>query len=248
MSCIILEDVDLVFKIQRERRIKDIIIPGSNRFNRFDRAGEVHAIKKMNLNIQDGERVAIIGHNGAGKSTFLRMVSGIYYPTGGKLTVDGRISGMFEFATGFEMEQNGWDNIYLRGLMLGEKPEEIKQKMLEIAEFSELGEFLNMPVKYYSSGMLIRLAFSVSTAINPDILLLDEAMAAGDAAFIQKAQQRMKDLMQKSKILVLVTHAMPTATELCNRCIWLDRGEIRMDGSPDEVTDAYMRKMLTDSL
>lgn len=244
MSLIHLENANLIFKVQRERRIKDIIIPGSNRFNRFDQGGEVHAIKDMNLKISDGDRLAIIGHNGAGKSTFLRMVSGIYYPTSGKLTVVGKISGMFEFATGFEMEQNGWDNIYLRGLMLGERPDEIKEKMLEIAEFSELGDFLNMPVKYYSSGMLIRLAFSVSTAINPDILLLDEALAAGDAAFIQKAQNRMRELMHKSKILVLVTHGMEAAVNLCNRCIWLDRGEIIMDGDPVEVTKAYMSQML----
>ncbi len=247
MSFIQLENVELTFKVQRERRIKDILIPGSKRFSAFEDGKEVHAIKRMNLTIHDGERLAIIGHNGAGKSTFLRMVSGIYHPTGGKLTVDGRVSGMFEFATGFEMEQNGWDNIYLRGLMLGETPTEIKSKMLEIAEFSELGDFLNMPVKYYSSGMLIRLAFSVSTAIDPDILLLDEALAAGDAAFIQKAQKRMQDLMQKSKILVLVTHGMPTAVELCNRCIWLDRGEIAMDGDPREVTKAYERKMRSEA-
>lgn len=243
MSLIQLENVNLIFKVHRGRRIKDLIIPGSNRFDRYGADGEVHAIKDMNLTIKDGERLAIIGHNGAGKSTFLRMVSGIYPPTNGKLTVDGRVSGMFEFATGFEMEQNGWDNIYLRGLMLGETPEEIKNKMREIAEFSELGDFLNMPVKYYSSGMLIRLAFSVSTAIDPDILLLDEALAAGDAAFIQKAQQRMRDLMQKSKILVLVTHGMQTAIDLCNRCIWLDKGTIVMDGDPRIVTEAYMKKM-----
>ena len=243
MSLIQLEHVNLVFKIHRERRIKDFIIPGSKRFNSLDRSGEVHALKDLSLTLRDGDRLAIIGHNGAGKSTFLRMVSGIYYPTDGMLRVEGRVSGMFEFATGFEMEQNGWDNIYLRGLMLGEKPEEIKEKMLEIAAFSELGDFLNVPVKYYSSGMLIRLAFSVSTAINPDILLLDEALAAGDAAFIQKAQQRMHNLMEKSKILVLVTHGMQTAIDLCDRCIWLDRGEIVMDGPPVEVTKAYLQKM-----
>ena len=247
MSIIRLEDVDLVFKIQKERRIKDILIPGSKRFNSLEGGNEVHAIKHMNLTVREGERLAIIGHNGAGKSTFLRIVSGIYHPTSGNLTVEGRVSGMFEFATGFEMELNGWDNIYLRGLILGEKPNEIKEKMLEIADFSELGDFLNMPVKYYSSGMLIRLAFSVSTAIEPDILLLDEAIAAGDAAFIQKAQKRMKDLMQRSKILVLVTHGMPTAVELCNRCIWLDRGEIKMDGDPKEVTESYLRYMNANS-
>lgn len=243
MSLVQLENVNLIFKVQRERRLKDIIIPGSNRFNSFDHGKEVHAIKNMNLSLKDGDRLAMIGHNGAGKSTFLRMVSGIYAPTSGTISVDGRISGMFEFATGFEMEQNGWDNIYLRGLMLGETPDEIKSKMREIAEFSELGDFLNMPVKYYSSGMLIRLAFSVSTAINPDILLLDEAMAAGDAAFIQKAQKRMSEMMERSKILVLVTHGMQAAISLCNRCIWLDRGEIVMDGDPREVTAAYIERM-----
>ncbi|MCI8476803.1 MAG: ABC transporter ATP-binding protein [Oscillospiraceae bacterium] len=239
MSLIELKSADLVFKIQRERRIKDIIIPGSNRFSKFEHGKEVHALKHINLTVRDGERLAVIGHNGAGKSTLLRLISGIYAPTGGALTVEGRVSGMFEFATGFEMEQNGWDNIYLRGLMLGEKPEEIKKKMLEIADFSELGDFLNMPVKYYSSGMLIRLAFSVSTAINPDILLLDEAMAAGDAAFIQKAQARMNHMMEKSHILILVTHGMQTAVDFCNRCIWLEQGEIVMDGAPDNVTTAY---------
>ena len=243
MSLVQLENVNLIFKVHRERRIKDIIIPGSNRFSKFESGKIVHAIKDMNLSIKDGERVAIIGHNGAGKSTFLRMVSGIYCPSSGTMIVDGKVSGMFEFATGFEMEQNGWDNIYLRGLMLGETPSEIKNKMLEIAEFSELGEFLNMPVKYYSSGMLIRLAFSVSTAINPDILLLDEALAAGDAAFIAKAQARMNTLMEKSKILVLVTHGMQTARDLCNRCIWLDRGSIIMDGNPKDVTQAYEEEM-----
>ena len=243
MSYIKLEDVSLVFKIHREKRIKDIVIPGSSNFSNFHGNEEVHAIQNMNLEINEGERVAIIGQNGAGKSTFLRMISGIYQPTSGKITVDGRISGLYEFSTGFEMEHNGWDNIYLRGLMLGEKPEEIMNKMQEIADFSELGEFLNVPVKYYSSGMLIRLAFSVSTAIYPDILLLDEALAAGDAAFIDKANRRMKNLMQQSKILVLVTHSMVTAVDLCSRCLWFDRGRIVLDGTPAEVTSAYTDAM-----
>jgi len=243
MSLVQLENVSLIFKVYRERRIKDILIPGSKHFNELTGGKEVHALKGMNLTIKDGDKLAIIGHNGAGKSTLLRLISGIYPPTKGKLIVDGRVSGMFEFATGFEMEANGWDNIYLRGLMLGETPSQIKAKMVEIAEFSELGEFLNMPVKYYSSGMLIRLAFSVSTAIKPDILLLDEAMAAGDAAFIKKANQRMLDMMESSKILILVTHNMETAVQLCNRCIWLERGEIMADGLPQKVTEEYIRSI-----
>ena len=243
MSEICLEDVDLVFKIQRQKRIKDILIPGSSKFNKYEMDGSVHALKKINLKITDGERVAIIGHNGAGKSTLLRLLSGIYMPTNGKIRVEGKISSLFEFATGFEMERNGWDNIYLRGLMLGETPKGISAKMKEIAEFSELGDFLNMPVKYYSSGMFIRLAFSTSTAIEPDILLLDEALAAGDAAFIEKANERMKDMMRASKIMILVTHSMETAIQLCNRCIWLERGEIMLDTTPSEAVDAYMNSM-----
>ncbi len=243
MSKIVLQDVNLIFHVQRQKRIKDILIPGSSRFSQFENGRDVHAIKHMTLTIQEGERVAIIGHNGAGKSTFLRMVSGIYAPSSGILEVDGTISGMFEFATGFEMEQNGWDNIYLRGLMLGLTPEQIIAKMKEIGEFSELGDFLNMPVKYYSSGMLIRLAFSVSTSIHPDILLLDEALSAGDAAFVEKANARMKELMDSSRIMVLVTHGMQSALNLCNRCIWLERGEIVMDGMPQDVTTAYLNSI-----
>lgn len=240
MSLIEINGVDLIFKVWREKKIKDILIPGSRKFNSFGTDGTVHALKNLNLTIRDGERLAIIGHNGAGKSTLLKMLAGIYPPTTGSLRVEGRISSMFELATGFEMESNGWDNIYLRGLMLGESPEEIKDKMLEIAEFSELGEFLNMPVKYYSSGMFVRLAFSVSTAIHPDILLLDEVVAAGDAEFLQKANRRMHEMVDISKIMVLVTHSMDSALEMCNRCIWMERGEIMMDGTPAEVTRAYL--------
>lgn len=243
MSIIKLEDVDLIFRVWRDRRLKDILIPGSKKFNDFTQDGTVHAIRKMSLTIHDGERVAVIGHNGAGKSTLLKIISGIYAPTFGKLTVEGRISSMFELSTGFEMEQSGWDNIYLRGLMLGEKPEGIKAKMVDIAEFSELGEFLEMPVKYYSSGMFVRLAFSVSTAIHPDILLLDEVVAAGDAGFLAKAKRRMLDMVESSKIMILVTHGMTDAVEMCNRCLWLERGNIVMDGEPGRVTTAYIESM-----
>lgn len=240
MSYINIENLDLIFKIKREKKIKDIVVPGSKKFNDFHPDGSVHAIRNMTLSLKDGDRLAIVGHNGAGKSTILKVMAGIYPPTSGSVKIDGRISSMFELATGFEMEQNGWDNIYLRGLMLGETPEGIRSKMKEIAEFSELGEFLNMPVKYYSSGMFIRLAFSVSTAIEPDILLLDEVVAAGDAGFLDKATRRLHDMVDISKIMVLVTHAMDSAIEMCNRCIWMERGEILLEGTPEKVTKAYI--------
>ncbi len=243
MSSIILDHVDLTFKIWREKRIKDILVPGSRRFNEFGTDGTVRALKDLELSVSDGERVAVVGHNGAGKSSLLKLLAGIYPPTSGRCRVEGRISSMFELATGFEMELNGWDNIYLRGLMLGETPGSIKRKMKEIAEFSELGDFLNMPVKYYSSGMFLRLAFSVSTAIEPDILLLDEVVAAGDAAFIEKARKRMDRMMDTAKIMVYVTHSMQQAVSMCDRCVWLDRGRIMMDGEPRAVTDAYMKSL-----
>lgn len=238
-----MDHADLIFKVWREKRIKDILIPGSKKFNTFGSDGTVHALKDLCLTIRDGERVAIIGHNGAGKSSFLKMLAGIYPPTSGSLRVEGRISSMFELATGFEMESNGWDNIYLRGLMLGESPESIKSKMQEIAEFSELGDFLNMPVKYYSSGMFLRLAFSVSTTIQPDILLLDEVVAAGDAAFIEKATHRLHHMVDTAKIMIYVTHSMAQAEAMCNRCLWLERGDLMMDGPVKEVTAAYMKSI-----
>lgn len=240
MSIIQLKNVNMIFKVRKEKKIKDILIPGSKKFNEFENDGSVHALKNLNLTLSEGDRLAIVGHNGAGKSTFLKMIAGIYPPTSGDLKVEGRISSMFELSTGFEMEQSGWDNIYLRGLMLGETPDSIMSKMKEIAEFSELGNFLNMPVKYYSSGMFIRLAFSISTAIQPDILLLDEVVAAGDAGFIEKATQRMKSMVDISKIMILVTHGMQSAIDMCNRCIWLEKGEVMADGKPEDITKLYM--------
>jgi len=243
MSRIEFENLGIAFDIGSKKGVKDILIPGSQRFSKIE-SGTINALKSINLTIKDGERLAIIGHNGAGKSTILKVMAGIYAPTTGTVKTQGRVSAMFELATGFEMEQSGWDNIYLRGLMLGETPKGIIDKMQEIAEFSELGEFLNMPVKYYSSGMFIRLAFSVSTAIEPDILLLDEVVASGDAAFIAKAKKRMNDMIEKTKIVVLVTHGMGDAIALCNRCIWMEQGNILMDGTPKDVTEAYTRSVL----
>ena len=239
MSSIYLENVNLIFNVWREKRIRDIIIPGSKKFSDFEN-GSVHAIKDVTLSLKEGDRLAIIGHNGAGKSSLLKLIAGIYPPTTGTLKVNGAVSSMFELATGFEMEQSGWNNIYLRGLMLGQKPDEIKKKMREIADFSELGSFLNMPVKYYSSGMFVRLAFSISTAIEPDILLLDEIIAAGDAAFLDKANRRLKDMVHIAKIMVLVTHSMQSAVDMCNRCIWMERGRVIKFGDPQEVVDAYL--------
>jgi lipopolysaccharide transport system ATP-binding protein len=189
--------------------------------------------------VREGDRLGIIGPNGAGKTTLLKVMSGIYWPTAGSVHTQGRISPLFEMATGFEMDSSGWDNIVTRGLLLGMSMSEIRKKMPEIAEFSELGDFLSLPVRCYSTGMFLRLAFSISTAIEPQILLLDEIIGAGDLSFYAKARARMMKLMERSAILVLVSHALPVIEEMCNRAIWLRDGAIAADGSPSEVIAAY---------
>lgn len=241
MSRIHLQDVNLVFKTKREHRLKDVLIPKMGKFSQFEQDGTVHALKNITLDIKDRDRLAIIGHNGAGKTTLLKLINGIYPLTSGHAEIDGRVAGLFEFSTGFEMELSGWDNIYIRGIMLGETPDSIMKKMKSIAEFSELGDFLDMPVKYYSSGMFIRLAFSISTAVEPEILLLDEAIGAGDAGFLEKARQRMEKLVESANIMVLVTHSMDSALQMCNRCIWMEQGRIMMQGEPSEVVSAYLQ-------
>ncbi|MBD2864806.1 ABC transporter ATP-binding protein [Paenibacillus oceani] len=236
MSSIKLHNIDLKYQIYNERGIKDFFVRDTK--NEALDNKYIHALRNINLNLRDGDRLAIIGHNGAGKSSLLKVIAGIY-PVSGQVTVDGRIASLFELATGFEMEATGWENIKLRGLMLGETPKKMSEKIQDIAEFSELKDHLNIPVKYYSSGMFIRLAFSVSTSIEPDILLLDEVVAAGDAHFLQKAQKRMNELIDRVKILVFVTHSMQSALDFCNQCIWLENGEIKLSGTTNEVIKAY---------
>jgi lipopolysaccharide transport system ATP-binding protein len=199
----------------------------------------VEALKDINLDINQGERVGLMGLNGAGKSTLLKVMAGIYPPTAGGVERRGHICPMFEFATGFEMNQSGWDNIRVRGLLLGMSPKEVESKLPEIAEFTELGEFLSYPVRTYSTGMFIRLAFAVSTSINPEILLLDEVMGAGDIRFAEKAKKRMFEFMEQGKILVFSSHNADLLATFCKRTIWLDKGRVVADGPTAEVTEMY---------
>lgn len=238
MSKILLNNVDLIYMIKNDFKLKDIFLSshGKNQKN-------IHALKDVNLELNDGDRLGIIGHNGAGKSSMLKLIAGIYPPSNGEVIIDGRIACLFELSTGFEMEATGWENILLRGLMLGETPKSMEKKINEIAEFSELGDYLNIPVKYYSSGMFVRLAFSISTAIEPDILLLDEVVAAGDAGFLEKAEKRMVDLANKVKILVFVTHNISSLKTFCNKCLWLDNGKIKMIGDTVNVSNLYLDYM-----
>src|SRR5262249_39700846 len=159
---------------------------------------------------------------------------------GGSRTVAGKICSLFDISLGFEHEASGWDNICYRAYLQGESPASLKGKISAIAEFSELGEFLNVPVRHYSAGMLMRLAFSIATSIDPEILLVDEVLAVGDLAFQQKAQARMKELMSSARVMVLVAHDLGTIRAMCNRVVWMQHGAARMDGPPDEVIDAYV--------
>jgi lipopolysaccharide transport system ATP-binding protein len=201
----------------------------------------VTALRDVAINLERGERVGVIGFNGAGKTTLLKVMCGIYAPTTGQVTVEGDIACLFELATGFEMEATGWDNILTRGLLLGLTRGEIRERMREIAEFTELGAALDRPVKTYSAGMFVRLGFAVSTAISPDVLLLDEVIAAGDQRFHEKAKRRLEDMVERASILVLVSHSMETVRQMCRRAIWLNEGRVRLDGPAAEVTAAYER-------
>ena len=200
---------------------------------------DVHALRGLSLEISSGERVGIIGSNGAGKSTLLKAISGIYPVTSGSIDVTGSIRSLFDLSVGFEVDATGRENILYRGLLLGETPESIEARINDIIEFSELGEFIDYPIKSYSSGMLVRLAFSISTMISGDILLLDEIFGAGDAAFMQKAQRRIMELVESASILVFVSHDLDTLRRLCTRVVWIANGTVRMDGATDEVIDAY---------
>jgi len=202
---------------------------------------QIHALTDINLTARDGDRIGIIGHNGAGKTTLLKLLAGIYPPTAGKAAVVGRVCSLFDISVGFENEATGWENIIYRSFLQGESPATLKGKMQEIAEFSELGEFLTLPVKNYSAGMRMRLAFSIATAAEPEVLLVDEVLAVGDMAFQIKAKARMKAMMSISRLMVVVSHDLNTIKDTCNRVLWMRRGQVVQEGAPHEVVRAYNR-------
>jgi len=199
----------------------------------------VEALKDINLHLQDGDRVGLVGHNGAGKSTLLRLLSGIYEPTRGSAVVRGRVAPVFDLGVGMDPEISGYENIIIRGLFLGQTRKAINRKMDEIAEFSELGDYLAMPLRTYSTGMRIRLALGVVTSIDPEILLLDEGIGAVDAAFMAKARSRLVEMVKRSGILVFASHSNEFLAQLCDSALWIDHGEIRKAGPVDEVVEAY---------
>ena len=199
----------------------------------------IEALKDITLSLSTGDRVGLLGHNGAGKSTLLRLLSGIYEPTRGKAIVNGRVAPIFDLGVGMDPEISGYENIIIRGLFLGETRKKMQSKIEEIAEFTELGEYLSMPLRTYSTGMRVRLAMGVVTSIDPEILLLDEGIGAVDAEFLKKAQTRLQNLVERSGILVFASHSTEFLARLCTTAIWIDHGSIKMMGGIEDVVRAY---------
>jgi ABC-type polysaccharide/polyol phosphate transport system ATPase subunit len=202
----------------------------------------VRALDGISFKLGDGDRLGLIGHNGAGKSTLLKALAGVYWPDSGSIRIEGRVSPLFTSAPGLDPDDSGFENIKTCGMFLGMTTEEIDYKAPEIAAFSELGEYLELPVRTYSTGMVTRLCFAIATAIDPDILLLDEGLAAGDARFAARAEDRMRKFVQRTRILVLASHSDALIRSMCNRAVLMETGRILTIGSVDEVLDRYRRQ------
>lgn len=199
----------------------------------------INALDDISLEIEEGERLGIVGLNGAGKSTLLKVISGILKPTKGSINVNGHIQPLIEIGAGFDPEFTGRENIYLNGYMLGFTKAQIKSREQEIIAFTELGDFIDTPIKYYSSGMSVRLAFTIATMIEPEILIFDEMLSAGDAAFIHKAQNRLNNLITTAKIMVVVSHDLQFIKDMCSRVIVLDHGKKIFDDVTDKSLERY---------
>jgi ABC-type polysaccharide/polyol phosphate transport system ATPase subunit len=244
MAKIELDDVSLTFTIRKQRSvtIKEYLLKRLF-LESVNPRMHIHALNGINLKVRDGDRVGVIGHNGAGKSTLLKLLAGIYPPTRGKRTVEGKICSLFDIALGFEPEATGQENIRYRAFLQGETPASLRKKQAGIEEFSELGEFLTVPVRYYSAGMMVRLAFSIATAVEPEILLIDEVLSAGDMAFQMKARQRMQEMMAKARLMVFVSHDLDAIASICNRGIWLQHGTMMAGGEVNSVVNQYVKSV-----
>ena len=198
-------------------------------------------LKNINLNIESGETVALIGVNGSGKSTLLKLMTKIIYPTTGKIEVNGKLTSLLELGAGFHQDFSGRENIYFNASIFGLTKKEIDKRIDDIIEFSELGEFIDVPVRTYSSGMYMRLAFSVAINVDADILLIDEILAVGDSHFQDKCMEKMKELKAQGKTMVFVSHSVESVKKLCDRAVWLHEGEIRMDEATEMVLDEYIK-------
>lgn len=246
MASIELENVVVSFPVydQGARSLKKRIISATTggRIESDAASGKISVVQALDgvtLRLQHGDRVGLVGHNGAGKTTLLRVLAGIYEPTIGTAKISGHAAPLFDVALGMDPESTGYENIVLRGLFLGLSKSEIDARVDEIAEFTELGSFLELPIRTYSAGMRMRLAFAVSTSIEPDILLLDEGIGAGDAAFLEKASRRLKEFTEKAAIIVLASHSEALITQMCDKAVLMEHGKILRVGETEDVLEHY---------
>jgi len=241
-----LRDVSVEFPIYSggSRSLRKVLFHSTTQGNLARDASDritVLALNGVTLDVKHGDRLAIIGANGAGKSTLLKVLAGIYAPTGGRMHSSGRVSALLTASVGLNPDATGRENIIIRGMYMDVHPRDMSAHVDEIIEFTELGSFIDMPVRTYSAGMMVRLCFAVATSLRPEILLMDEWLAAGDAAFLHKARQRMEDFLSGTSILVLASHSLSLLNEWCNRAILLDQGRIVAAGGVEEVSAVYER-------
>ena len=233
-----LEEVALTYRLAKQRipSLKEYAIHWMRGALSYE---ELWALREVSLTIRQGERVGIVGRNGAGKSTLLKVISRVLKPSRGKAEIHGRLAPILELGTGFDYELTGLENIYLNALLLGRARREIDERIESIVEFSGLGDFIRTPIRNYSSGMQARLGFSIATAWVPDILILDEVLSVGDAAFTDKCERRLGEFHETGTTVLMVSHIPKAVEDNCDRCIWLDAGRLRADGPVREVLDLY---------
>ena len=227
------------FKIQYDRAkdLKSLLV-----LHKRGRVNNIRVLKNISLDIKKGETVALIGTNGSGKSTLLKLMTKIYYPNAGTVETNGKLTSLLELGAGFHQDFTGRENIYFNASIFGLTQKEIDARINDIIEFSELGDFIDEPIRTYSSGMYMRLAFSVAINVDADILLVDEILSVGDQHFQEKCLNKMKELKKEGKTMVFVTHSLGSARELCDRAIWLNKGVVQMDGETDKVIDEYLKE------
>ena len=223
----------------KERSLKSLLGGLSKPNKKQPVVEDIHALKNISLEIHQGERVGLLGHNGAGKSTFLKTLAGLYPISSGEIAVKGQVRSLFDLSLGFEPDATGRENILYRGLLLGLSPSFMREKEQGVVEFAGLGEFIDYPIKTYSAGMQVRLAFAISTTVGGDILLLDEVIGAGDANFMVKAKSRILALVEQSEILVLASHDFASLKSICTRGVVFHHGKIVFDGSIADAVSAY---------